>query len=198
MKKIGIYGGSFNPPGLHHFFIASAVAAFFKQLLIIPCGFREDKISLDLISDIQRSHLISLTFKDLKNVFVNHADLLRGVFTPTCEIQKIYERQGEIWHIIGHDLVEGGAENESEIQRSWHEGEYIWRNLNFAVVVPANCWLAEKDLPPHHQVIPMEALTGRSTRIRELIARGEPFEHLVMPDVAEYIKEHHLYGYKNL
>jgi NAD+ kinase len=197
IRKIGIYGGSFRPPGLHHRQIAIAVASFFDKLYVIPCGTRKDKATTALTKRIDCSIMVGQTFSDLHHVELNMNDLVLDSFTPTWLWNETYEKIGEVWHVVGPDLIEGGANGQAEIQRTWEKGKEIWNSLNFAVVVPANCGLDKKDLPPNHMVIEMkEELVTHSRAIREKIATGQPFEGLVMPKVATYIKKIGLYGCK--
>ena len=44
-KKIGIYGGSFDPPTISHLSIASEAVNVLKldEVWMIPCGHRRDK-----------------------------------------------------------------------------------------------------------------------------------------------------------
>jgi nicotinic acid mononucleotide adenylyltransferase len=198
-KKIIIDGGSFSPPGLHHFLIAQAVAKYCEKLFVIPCGKREKKSSTSLVSLADRRQMAILGFRDIENVVFDFFDLIDGSFRPTWQLDEFYRNQNdqvEVWHVVGPDLIEGGARGESEIQREWGKGKQVWRKLNFFVIKPEGYQWDEKDLPPRHEVIEVKNLFGHSLHIREAIATGKPFEHLVLPMVANYIKKKHLYGYQ--
>jgi len=195
MKKIGIYGGSFNPPGLHHYEIAKAAANYFDVLYVVPCGVRKDKASISVTSNRERSMLAKRSFGSLRNVEIDYRDLIGNRFTPTWRLQELYASIGEVWHVVGPDLVESGYEGKSEIQKIWEKGAVIWQKLNFAVITPFNYPVISEDLPPCSFRIPMKEICGRSHDIRALIAGGQPFEHLVLPRVAQAIKSFRLYGY---
>ena len=201
MEKIGIFGGSFNPPGLHHHRIVEIAVKYFNTLIVLPCGLRQDKASVSVVDVAERKELVRLNFLGLPNVEVDNFDL-EGEgrsFTPTWKVQeKFSEPENEIWHIIGPDLLIGGAEGQSEIQRSWDKGNEIWQTLNFAVVQTDGYFLPRQDLPPNSLLITTEKFYGRSTQIRKLIASGQPFENFLLPAVAERIKSQQLYGYQKI
>lgn len=192
-----VYGGSFFPPGLHHRKIVKALKEIFKNVIIRPCGFRADKADLSLVSPMDRETLIDLTFSDIERVKINYRDLRDGVFTPTWRLDEEYSCQKKVWHVLGPDLIKGGAKSWSEIHRMWQRGPEIWQELQFAVVCPKGCGFDPRDLPPHSKVILMEQVGGRSTKIRQAIAKGLSFEYMVMPNVAAIIKYNHLFGYVN-
>lgn len=196
--RIAVYGGTLNPPGLHHREIAAFLAGLFEKVLIVPCGPRKDKAPTNVSSE-QRKEMISLAFKDFSagSVEFDFSDLDRGVFTPTCELHEKYQKRFpdfELWYVIGEDIIEGGGAGNSEIQRSWKNGARIWNELNFVIINRPDFRINPKDLPPRSYRVEMTvAMMGRSSLIRERVAQGEPIEGLVAPQVARYIKENRLY-----
>jgi NAD+ kinase len=196
VELVPIYGGSFNPPGLHHRLIAEAVASFFGRLTIIPCGFRKDKPDALAVSRMDRKDLVALNFAGIPGVEICYDDLDDDVFTPTWKLDEKYSNKGRVWHVVGPDLLEGGRRGESEIHRSWQEGDYLWSNLNFAVIVPENCSIADGDLPPNNLIVRTGPLYGRSRLIRQAIAQGGSLKSLLLPAVAQTIRDRRLYNYK--
>ena len=79
--------------------------------------------------------MVDMTFRGLDKVRVELFDLERSTFTLTGELDEIFKREGEVWHIVETDLIEGGSAGESFIQRGWNRGAELWRELNFAVAV---------------------------------------------------------------
>ena len=130
------------------------------------------------------------------NVEVDYYDLDNNVYTPTYFLQQRYEElfpDTELWHAVGGDLVSDGANRNSEIQRLWTYGPIIWQSLKFVVIVRHGYTVTEADHPPRSHIIEVPEIFGSGTMIRNLIVRGEPFEHLVLPEVAAYIKEYRLF-----
>jgi nicotinic acid mononucleotide adenylyltransferase len=193
MKKKAVYGGSFNPPGRHHRDIAEAAVAYFERVVVIPCGFRKDKPDASAISDGDRKELVMLNFSGIKDIDFDFFDLENGIFTPTWGIENRYRKKAEVWHVVGPDLIQGGGNGFAEIQTSWQRGKELWANLNFAVVLPSNCKIANGDLPPNNFIIRMKPLNGRSSLIRRIITEGGNIEGLVLPSVAEKINQKKYY-----
>lgn len=196
MKKLVVFGGTFSPPGLHHLNIALKLTEIFDSVIVFPCGIRTGKISTSSVISDDRKIMASLTFSKFINLRLNLSDLDRNVFTPTWSIDDLYKRvypDWQIWHHIGGDLIAGGKNQNSEIQKKWQKGKEIWDRLNWAIINHANCPIDHSDLPPKNMVIDIKPLAGRSSIIRERIAEGKDITSLVTPEVADYIIKHRLY-----
>lgn len=191
-RTIAIYGGSFNPPGLHHRHIAEQLGRHFDSVIVVPCGPRPDKAGVDNTPPAYRAAMADITFGGIPKVDVDLFDLEQATFTRTHELQARYAGRGEIWHAVGADLVSGGARGESFIQRAWQSGGELWKNLNFAVMNRPGHEFEPEDLPPRHRYIPINQ-HGSSFTIRELLFRGESITPLVPPKLAAYVERHGLY-----
>ena len=191
-QKIAVFGGSFNPPGLHHHRIAEVLEEQFDQVIVYPCGPRQDKPTTNDVDTVFRATMIDLCFADLPKVEVCLDDLELDKFTRTHELQALYAPRGEIWHVIGSDLIAGGGEGKSFIHRVWQDAAELWKTLNFVVVTRPGFEIAPADLPPNHRVIELEA-TGSSSHIREQLFHREPISHLVTSPVEAYIERYGLY-----
>jgi nicotinate (nicotinamide) nucleotide adenylyltransferase len=195
-RRLAIFGGSFNPPGMHHLRIAKKLASIFDVVMVVPCGMRPDKQATNFVLPALRGQMVSLTFLNQELIMVDPVDLDNpDRFMKQHELDRHYKKnlpQAEIWHVVGADLVKGGSVGESEIQRNWAHGKQVWQNLNFAVITRPGFPIAKEDLPPHHQLIELE-VDGSSTEIRERIQLGLPIHCLVAPGVNELIREQRLY-----
>jgi len=190
--RIALFGGSFNPPGNHHRAIARWLVKQFDQVLVIPCGPRPDKPSTNEIEPIYRAAMVDMTFRGMEKVQVELFDLERESFSRTYELIEKYEAQGEIWNVIGTDLIRGGANEESVIQREWSSGKELWKTGNFVVVTRPNTAFDKKDLPPHNVLLEIGE-KGSSSHIREAIFHGQVVDEDLTPEVRRYIARHGLY-----
>ena len=191
-KRLAIFGGSFNPPGLHHRAIAEELSRHFDEVVVVPCGPRPDKPATNEVDTVARATMVDATFRNLSGVRVDLFDLEQATFTRTHRLDEVYRDEGEVWHVVGADLTEPGEDGLSFIQRSWVKGEEIWRSLRFAVFVRPGYEAPKSELPPRHALFPMLG-TGASATIRERVFKYEPVEELVTEEVAAYIERYGLY-----
>ncbi len=194
-KQIVIFGGSFNPPGLHHRRIAEALAQQFDEVIVVPGGPRPDKQSSNDVDPIFRATLVSICFAGLPRVEVDLSDLEQAAFSHTAEIDSRYAARGDVWHLVGADMVTGGAAGGSFIHKVWHEGPRLWEALRFAVAERAASAVAVEagDRPPKHRLIDLPKAEHSSSEIRDKIFRREPFADLVTPEAVAYIDRYGLY-----
>jgi nicotinate (nicotinamide) nucleotide adenylyltransferase len=195
MKKIALFGGSFNPPAIHHRLIVEELLKFFDEVIVLPCGLRPDKNSTNNVAPADRAAMAKLAFGGMKNVRLDLSDLQRQEFIRTYDLDQLLRAENpeaEIWQVVGADLVAGGRNGQSAIQTSWYRGAELWAEANFAVFTRVGYEIAESDLPPHHKFI-ISALSGSSTEVRTKIKKGKDFSDLVDSAVGEYIKEKKLY-----
>ena len=190
--RIAIFGGSFNPPGLHHRAIADVLAREFDEVRVIPCGPRPDKAITGIIPAIYRAALADLAFGGMPKVVVDLFDLEQATFTRNWELQERFAPMGEIWHVVGTDLIVGGARGASPIQTSWAKGAELWQNAHFAVLQRPGHDINANDLPPHSKLIPLD-VPGSSTEIRDRLGRGDDIDDLVAARVRDYIERYGLY-----
>lgn len=194
MKKIAIFGGSFNPPGIHHRLVVEALVPHFDKIIVIPCGPRPDKETTNDIEPWHRAALTDIVFRDIAKVEVDLFDLELASFTPNDIFEKRYGHLGEIWHVIGSDLSQSGGKGESAIHGYWDNGEKMWKELNFCITAREGYEVSDDDLPPNSQLIRLpENSSGASSDIRELIFKRLPYAEMVTPKVAAYIERYGLY-----
>jgi NAD+ kinase len=188
---IAVFGGSFSPPGVHHRAIVQELARHFDLVIVVPCGPRPDKPSTSEVDPIYRAALADIAFGGLDRVEVDLFDLEQATFTRTHDLHERYQNRGEIWHVVGADLVDGGCNAQSFIHKNWERGEELWKSLNFAVLKRKGHDLAG-DLPPRSRSIDVQ-IDGSAATIRERLFHREPVAELLSQDVNDYITRHRLY-----
>lgn len=198
--RIAVYGGRFDPPGIHHQEIVKHLLSScdFDKVLITPCGFYPGKSPTNTPIEHHKT-MIKMAFSGFedKSVEFDFSDLDLQKFTPNCDLNDRYQKQFsnvEFWYVVGGDLVKNGGAGNSEIQRTWKNGLEVWQNLNFVVVSHPDYQVQQSDLPPSSYLTEINTLMmGRSSLIRKRIARKEPIDGLVAPEIVSYIEENRLY-----
>jgi NAD+ synthase (glutamine-hydrolysing) len=193
--RIALWGGSFNPAGRHHQEIADRLSKEFDHVFIIPCGnTRPDKA---LVSNNDRAIIANIAFGSFSNTELDHYDLIHNVYTPTYLLEERYTTKypdAEIWHVIGSDLIIGGSEGNSQIQKNWVNGLEVWQNLKFCIISRPGYPLTGKDMPPNHYINLLSSeIFGSSTEIREKLKNNLDVSNLIDDSVLTYIKDHKLY-----
>ena len=201
--KIGIYGGTFNPPHLGHMAAAQAAVAALglDKLLLIPAAIpphkalpsgtppQEERLAMvEKWADVMGGHVEVSTLELEREGKSYTSDTLRS-------IRQTYP-DAELWLLMGTDMF--------LTLHLWHEPEVI---LSLAGVCAFGrteqdgeaMFAPQRDyLQQHfHAKITTITLPGlvdiSSTRLRELLERGEGGKYL-LPSVYGYILLHRLYG----
>ena len=191
-RRIALFGGSFNPPGLHHRQIAELLASRFDEVRVIPCGPRPDKPNVSDVPSVFRAALCDLVFSSMERIVVDLFDLEQNVFTRNHELEKRFSADGEVWHVVGADWLTGGAKGISAIHTGWEKGPELWQSSRFAVLTRPGHELDPRDLPPHSELLPIE-IPGASTHIRDRALHGKSIAEFLTPRAANYIERYGLY-----
>ncbi len=204
-KHIAVYGGSFNPPGSHHRAVVERVMRQscrlrIDEMAVVPCGPRPDKAAINDVAPVHRAVMCDLTFRGMPNVRVDLFDLESSIFTRHHQLQERYAADGsQVWHVVGADLLKGGAGSGSPIQKKWAHGDELWQYCNFIVVHRQGFPLDDADLPPHCEVVAIrdsfgaDLVSGSSSELRRRISGHQPYEGLVVPEVHDHIERYGLY-----
>lgn len=190
--KIGVFGGTFNPPHNGHIRLAKAAADELKldKLLVIPSCIPPHKIAAKLADGQERLEMCRLAFGCDPRFEVSPMELERGSRSYTVEtlreLKALYP-DSELYFIVGSDMLESFDK--------W----YLWQEiLSLSVLCAAS---REEGYSPNLsrfgklaeriKIITLDPLEVSSTQIRN--SAGEVSPELLDPKVAAYIREHGLY-----
>ncbi len=199
MKKIGIFGGSFNPPHNGHINIARKITDFFSfdKVFIIPSSIPPHKEITSKVTQQQRLEMCKLAFDD--NIFfVSDIEMQREgksyTYDTLSELKNTFD--GEFYLIIGSDMLLCFDE--------WYRYKDI---LNMVSIIVSARKTDEKEtnlikekayelnsLTPGavtiFDIVPFEI---SSTQIREMVKGNKDISGFVPKSVCEYIYEWGLY-----
>ena len=196
--RIGVIGGTFNPPHTGH--INAACAArdelSLARLVFIPSAMPPHKqMSETSATPEQRLHMTRLAAEELC-AEVSDMEIMRGGTSYTVDTLRELRTKNptdELWFIMGTDMF-------LTIEK-WREPEEIMRLANIAVVSRND---ADRESLSKHaeyirekygataRVMKTAALEISSTEIRNAIKCGNQSEYLPR-SVYEYIKQNNLY-----
>lgn len=200
IKKLGVFGGTFDPTHLGHVAIAEEVKKSLElsEVLMIPAGQPQTR-SYGLVTPAkQRLEMLELAVAGKAGIKVSAIEIERKgpsfTIDTLIELKNKYGRDYELYFILGWDSLEQLP--------AWHEPSRIV-NLCYLVAVPRPGYKKpslkslEGVLPGiSEKVIFMDSpkIDISATEVRERVARGESIDDMVPPAVAEYIKKHRLYN----
>ena len=191
--KIGIFGGSFNPPHKMHKKIALDLIKkhYLDIIIFVPTGSKY-KYKNNLLSDKVRLEMLELMCRDNNNLEVSDYELKEHVVYTyeTLDYFKNKYKDDEIYFICGTD-------NLSYIDK-WKKGEDILSN-NKLLVIKRNTFditpllKKYKDYKDNIIVADIEENEISSTKIREMIYNNKRAEDYLDESVYSYIRENNLY-----
>lgn len=198
-KRLGIFGGSFDPPHIAHIALAKHAVAQFQlnELRIIPTGDAWHK-TRTLTPSPHRLAMTRLAFAEVPQAVVDPREIDRQGATYTVDtLQELKAEQPEadLYLFIGAD--------QANAFKTWHRWQEI---LSLATVVVAQRPSDEQGgtasqwhnaISPDVQRLDMPSLNVSATEIRAHVARGthaDPKMHAWLPAaVQHYIEKHSLY-----
>ena len=191
--KIGIFGGSFNPPHKMHKKIAIELIKkhYVDKVIFVPTGSKY-KYKNNLLSDKVRLEMLELMCRDNNNLEVSDYELKEHV-VYTYETLNYFRnkyKDDEIYFICGTD-------NLSYIDK-WKKGEDILSNNKLLVIKrntdDINILLEKyKDYKDNIIVTKIEENEISSTKIREMIYNNKRVKDYLDESVYSYIGENNLY-----
>jgi nicotinate-nucleotide adenylyltransferase len=193
--RIGLFGGSFDPP--HNGHLALARQAFrelaLDELRWIPAGRPWQKADRRLASAEHRSEMVKLTIVGERGHRLDRRELDRA--GPSYTIDTVAEvaaeaPAAELSLVIGADLLAGLS--------GWHR----WRELVSRVTIAVAAREAQAPTLPTDlaaespRIVPLTLprVDCSSTLIRQRVADGLDLNGLVGEPVARYIARHALYA----
>jgi nicotinate-nucleotide adenylyltransferase len=195
-KKIGIFGGTFDPIHYAHLFIAEQAYAQYEldKVLFVPNATPPHKRRMKISSAELRCEMVRLAIQDNPHFELSLIEQSRPGNSYTVDtLNQLHDHfEGcELFFISGTDAI-------SELA-TWHMPERI---LHLATILVAErrgfsyARLGEK-LPAHYMAkilrLKGERCAISATQIRRLIKSNLPVKYLTPDPVVEYISKRGLY-----
>jgi nicotinate-nucleotide adenylyltransferase len=182
--KVGLLGGTFDPPHMGHVLIAQQVLDFagVEEVWFLP-NYQQDppKPSSPVEDRVAMVNLIKMPKTKVSQIEIEHK--LDGI---TYHLLPYVPKDHDFVFIIGSDQL--------PTFHLWTEWQELVRRMPF-LVFPRYEYPSEPLYENMRTVSEPSLVTSNisSTKVRDRVKLGLSIENFVPPGVAEYIKEHKLY-----
>lgn len=197
-KKVGIYGGTFDPVHRGHISLADSACreCGLDRLIFMPdyiSPFKQDK---EVSSGEDRYKMLESILHYNPAFSISAYELTKGGPSYTIETLEHWDSilDDEIYFVLGFDSA-------VEID-TWKRGEDILRKFPLITAVRPGVDVSDglakidalrKKNGANISILSMDPVDASSTTIRERVKKGMSIKELVMPETEEYIFEHNLY-----
>jgi len=174
MKRIGVFGGTFDPVHVGHLAIANAALEdlALDRVYFVPAQRSPLK---------EKGPLLSASIAAEPRFQVSRAELDRAGPSFTVDTLESLRREGELFLILGSDAY-------ADFER-WREPERI-RGLATVVLAARP---GAPNAPDGVRMLDSPLMDISSRELRARAARGKSLRYLVPEAVLRYIEEHRLY-----
>jgi nicotinate-nucleotide adenylyltransferase len=190
VKRIGIFGGSFDPVHNAHVALAEVALAQLNldEVRWVPVWQAWQK-TRRLAPPTDREAMVRLAIAGEPRFVLERCELRRRGISYTLDtVRELRAAEpGVDWYLmLGQDQYAG--------LHTWRD----WRELVGMVTLAIAPRAGAPEVNPQvantpHRTVALPMMSESSTDIRSLLAAGQPIDDLVPPAVASYIERHHLY-----
>jgi nicotinate-nucleotide adenylyltransferase len=190
-RRIGIFGGTFDPPHRGHTQVVADAADRLKldRVVWVPARRSPHKLNAELAHDEVRLEMTRAAAREDARFEVSDVELRRPEPSYTVDtLRGLRDRFGpdaELFLLVGRDQY--------DVFASWHEPDEIRRLATVAVMDRGGAGAEPSPSGGPVVRVPVERIDVSSTQVRARAAAGEPLGDLVSSDVARIIERDGLY-----
>ena len=190
-RRLGLLGGTFDPPHIGHLVAAVSVgdALGLDEVWLVPNGDPWQKRDRRVTPATVRLEMARAAAADVPGVEVSDVEVRRP--GPSFTIDTVHQLRAED---PGRDLVVIMGRDSALGLPTWERHEELLAMAALAVVDRAGVGTALPELPGAEvEIVPMRRIEVSSTELRRMVADGRPIVPLVPAAVADLVAEHGLY-----
>jgi len=221
LKRIGLFGGTFNPIHMGHVQVIREVKKKFglDKIFLIPSAFPPHKETEGIIDGLDRIEMIRLSFSDDPDFVVSDVELKRSGFSFTIDtvrhFKSILPENTKLYFIVGLDaflevdtwksykdlfllipfiVMSRAATGQRDTDLQWkHLESYIKSKISegYRHSPSRPCYIHDVKQPIF--LFQVTPVEISSTEIRECIRKGRTIKSLVTEPVEDLIKAKGLY-----
>lgn len=193
--RIGILGGTFDPPHIGHLRLAEAALdqLALDEVIMMPAN-RNPQKEAPKTPARHRLAMTRLVASGNAKLAVSDLEITRG--GPSYAVDTLSElrmaQPADYWFLVGADALKGLPD--------WKQPQRLVRLCRLGVALRGSVIEAQalasvpKDYQPYMDMIKMEKVDISGTELRDRLAKGIPTAPWIEPQVLEYIRENELYG----
>jgi len=212
-KRIGLFGGTFNPIHLGHLRGGEQIQEAFglHEVIFIPAALPPHKATEKIIEPHHRLEMVKWAIQRNPYFSASDVELRRSGKSYSIDTIRYFRETHQsslFFFILGRDAF-------AEIE-TWKEYQHLFSLCNFIVMTRPGFQKGSSPSPLPESLIPafrydqkadawvhssgytlffkeIRYLDISSTKVRELIKKGESVSKFIPPEVEAYIREHGLY-----
>ncbi|MBL6008108.1 MULTISPECIES: nicotinate-nucleotide adenylyltransferase [Bacillus] len=187
MKKIGIFGGTFDPPHNGHLLMANEVLyqAELDEIWFMPNQIPPHKQDEDYTDSTHRVEMLKLAIQSNPSFKLQLAEMEREGPSYTFDTVSLLKQRypnDQLFFIIGADMI--------EYLPKWYKLDELLNLIQF-IGVKRPGFLVETPYPLLFADVPEFEVS--STMIRERFKSKKPTDYLIPDKVKKYVEENGLY-----
>ena len=184
VRKLGIYGGTFDPTHVGHLILAREALEQLdlERVVFVPAAVSPHKLEAQAAPAALRLEMLRAAVAGEAGFDVDALELHRPPPSYTIDTIEEFRRcnpDAELFYLVGSD-------NLARL-RTWHRFEELSRLVKFVILARDSAELDER-----HTTI-RRLIDVSATEIRNRVATGRSIRYLVPPAVEEIIRREQLY-----
>lgn len=187
--RIGIFGGTFDPPHIGHLIVASDACAALRldRLLLVPAALPPHKRGRVSTPAEQRLAMVRAAVEDDPRLEVDDLEVRRegaSYSVDTLREMRARHPEAELFFLIGMDQMREF--------HSWREPQEVARLARLSVVAREG-EAEHPESPFPYRVVHVTRIDLSATEIRRRVRAGEPIRYLVPEAVRGMVERWGLY-----
>ena len=189
MKRIGLFGGTFDPIHLGHLAMAEFARDQLRleKVMFIPSCLPPHKSQDSVASAKDRFQMVRRAVQGNRHFSVSDFEIKKGGKSYTIDtvhyFREVYPPTTQLFFIIGGDAL--------NTLRSWRCIDEIFKIITFIVVNRPG--YAKKIQGIKYESVIMPGLDISSSDVRQRVKEGKSIKYFTTDNVERYIREHRLY-----
>lgn len=192
MKKVGLFGGTFNPIHIGHLIMANEVYTSLEldEVRFMPNATAPHKKMSTAATNEQRIQMVSLAIEGIPYFKLERFEIERGGVSYTFDTMKaMREREPDVefYFIIGGDMIDS--------LHTWYRIDELIDLVHFVGVKRPG---SQAETTYKVQMVEAPEINLSSTYIRNRLQQKGPLQFLLPTAVESYIRKEGLYGATNI